>query len=302
VSISSIIPSPGRRLRALLARNEVLAAPGVAECLSARLVAEAGFEAIYMTGDGSSALLLGQPDVGLLTMSEMVENAARIAAASGLPTIADGDTGYGGPVNVRRTIQDYERAGVAAIQMEDQVFPKRCGHLAGKRVIPVKEMVGKVSAAVDARRDEDFVVIARTDAIAVEGFEAALERAARYREAGADVIFVEAPTSREQLAEIGRRFDCPLQYNASASGKTPAMTREELQALGFRLAIYPGQTQFAAIPSIRAILRHIRDSGGAASPPLEMASFQDYVSILGIAEVQAFEAAHGLPTDQQVGL
>ncbi|RAI01857.1 carboxyvinyl-carboxyphosphonate phosphorylmutase [Acuticoccus sediminis] len=294
-------PTPGARLRALLARPEALPAPGVADALAARLVAEAGFETVYMSGDSSSAVRLGMADVGLLTMSEMADNAARIVDASGgLPVIADADTGYGGPVNVRRTVHDYERAGVAALQMEDQGWPKRCGHLAGKTVIPVEEMVAKVKAAVDSRRDPDLVVIARTDAIAIEGFEAALDRAEAYREAGADVIFVEAPRSLEELAAIGRRFDCPLQYNASASGKTPTVPRALLAEMGYRLAVYPGQTVFAAIPAIRAILAHLRDAGTHADPPLTMATFREYNEIIGLPEIAEFEAAHGTPETKRV--
>ncbi|BBK38743.1 carboxyvinyl-carboxyphosphonate phosphorylmutase [Allostella sp. ATCC 35155] len=292
---------PGRRLVELLDRPEVLAAPGVPDALSARLVAEAGFEAVYMSGDATTAVRLGMPDVGLLTMSEMVDNAGRIADAVDLPVIADADTGYGGPVNVRRTVRDYERAGVAAIQMEDQVWPKRCGHLAGKRVIPAAEMAAKVKAAVDARRDRDFLVIARTDALAIEGFQAALDRVALYGEAGADILFVEAPTSLEQLATIGR-LPARTMYNASASGRTPILDTAELTRLGFALAIYPGQALFAAIPAIRAALRHIRLTGDPRGMPVPLAGFADYVQLLGIDEVRAFEAAHGLPEDQQVGI
>ena len=290
-----------RRLVELLSRGQVLPAPGVADALTARLVAEAGFDAVYMSGDGTTALRLGMPDVGLLTMSEMVDNAQRIVDASGLPVIADADTGYGGPVNVRRTVQAYERAGVAAIQMEDQVWPKRCGHLAGKRVIPAAEMAAKVKAAVDSRRDQDFLIIARTDALAVEGFAAALDRVALYGEAGADILFVEAPTSIAQLEVIGR-LPARTMYNASASGKTPILTQAELTRLGFALAIYPGQTVFAAIPAIRAALRHIRDTGDPRGMPVPLATFTDYVTLLGIVEVRDFEAAHGLPEDQQVGV
>ena len=292
---------PGRRLVELLARPEVLAAPGVPDALSARLVAEAGFDAVYMSGDATTAVRLGMPDVGLLTMSEMVDNAGRIADAVTVPVIADADTGYGGPVNVRRTVLDYERAGVAAIQMEDQVWPKRCGHLAGKRVIPAAEMAAKVKAAVDARRDQDFLVIARTDALAIEGFQAALDRVALYGEAGADILFVEAPTSLEQLETIGR-LPARTMYNASASGRTPILSTTELTRLGFALAIYPGQALFAAIPAIRAALRHIRETGDPRGMPVPLASFTDYVTLLGIDEVRAFEAAHGLPEDQQVGI
>jgi 2,3-dimethylmalate lyase len=185
---------PTAKLRELIARPGVLMAPGVADALNAKLVQRHGFEAVYMTGAGTTAVRLGMPDVGLLTMTEMIDNAARIADSSGLPLIADADNGYGGVLNVRRTIQGYERAGVAAVHLEDQVIPKRCGHLAGKQLVPVEEMTAKIRAAADARTDRDFVLIARTDAIAVEGFDAALERAARYGEAGADVLFVEAPS------------------------------------------------------------------------------------------------------------
>ena len=187
-----------KQLRELLARPGAIMAPGVADALNARLVKRHGFEAVYMTGAGTTAVRLGMPDVGLLTATEMIDNAGRIAEASGLPLIADADNGYGGVLNVRRTIQGYERAGVAGVHLEDQVIPKRCGHLAGKQLVPVDEAVAKIRAAADARTDPDFVLIARTDAIAVEGFDAALERAAKYREAGADVLFVEAPNA-EQL-------------------------------------------------------------------------------------------------------
>ena len=205
-------------------------APGVADALNARLVARHGFEAIYMTGAGTAAVRLGMPDVGLLTMSEMVDNAGRIADVAGLPLIADADNGYGGVLNVRRTVQAYERAGVAGIHIEDQDIPKRCGHLMGKVLVPVEEMAAKIRAAADARTDKDFVLIARTDAVAVEGFEAALERAERYREAGADVLFVEAP-SMDELPKIAPRHHMPVpdflkeralhQYRARAFSSTP---------------------------------------------------------------------------------
>ena len=182
--------TPRARLRQLLARNGTLMAPGVADALNARIVAKHGFEAVYMTGAGATAVRLGMPDVGLMTMTEMVDNAARIYDACKLPVIADADNGYGGVHNVRRTVQSYERAGIAAIHLEDQSLPKRCGNLAGKELIETTEMVAKIKAACDARIDPDFMIIARTDAIAVEGFDAAIERAERYAEAGADMLFV----------------------------------------------------------------------------------------------------------------
>ena len=190
------------RLRALLARPGCIVAPGVADGLAARLVAMGGFDAVYMTGFGTSITRLGMPDVGLLTATEMIDNASRIVDASELPVIADADTGYGNPINTRRTIRDYEKAGVAGVHIEDQSWPKRCGHLAGKKVIPVGEMVAKIKAACDARRDADFVIITRTDAIAVEGIDAAIERGERYREAGADMLFIEAPVGREQVERV----------------------------------------------------------------------------------------------------
>src|SRR5213593_1423213 len=202
------------RLRELLVQQDLLVAPGAYDALSARLIAQAGFPAVYMTGFGTAASVLGQADVGLLTMSEMVSRAATLAAVVGdRPLIADADTGYGNPINVRRTIREYERAGVAAVHIEDQVWPKKCGHMEGKQVISMNEMVQKIRAAVDARQDPDFVIIARTDANAVNGLEDALLRGQAYREAGVDVIFIEAPRSIAELQAIKQAFpDVPLLY------------------------------------------------------------------------------------------
>src|ERR687894_1384942 len=216
-----------RRLRELLSEPEPVLAPGAYDALSARLVEQTGFEAVYMTGFGTAASLLGRPDIGLLTFSEMVDNARRIAQAVEVPVIADADDGYGNPINVIRTVQEYENAGVAAIHIEDQVSPKKCGHLEGKQVIEASEMVEKVRAAVKARHSEDFVIIGRTDARAVEGMEEALERAHRYREAGVDVLFVEAPQSEEEIAAVAEAFpDMPLLFNWVESGKTPPVPLE----------------------------------------------------------------------------
>src|SRR5437667_1098898 len=219
-----------RRLRKLLSSSEPIVAPGAYDALSARLIAQAGFQVVYMTGFGTAASVLGQPDVGLLTMSEMVSRAAALAAVVGdVPLIADADTGYGNPINVRRTVREYERVGVAAIHIEDQVWPKKCGHMEGKQVIPVDEMVQKIRAAVDARQDPDFAIIARTDANAVYGLEDALLRGQAYREAGADAIFIEAPRSIAELQAIKQAFpDVPLLYNWAESGKTPLLPLEEI--------------------------------------------------------------------------
>jgi len=294
---------PTTRLRALLSQSRCIVAPGVADALAARLVAREGFEAVYMTGFGTSLTRLGAPDIGLLTATEMIDNAARIADASELPLIADADTGYGNPMNVRRTIRDYEKAGVAGVHLEDQAWPKRCGHLAGKRVIPTPEMVAKIKAACDARRDQDFVVIARCDAIAVEGLEAALERGQRYREAGADMLFIEAPVGREQVDRVSRHFKgVPLLYNMAASGKTPDLAADELGTLGFRLAIYPNWIILAAIPAMQAMLRELKRSGSIAGMRKNATTFKEFTEIAGLPEIQKLEERYGVPEDQRASL
>ncbi len=281
------------RLRQLMAQPGAIMAPGVADAMNARIVAKHGFEAIYMTGAGTTAVRLGMPDVGLLTLTEMADNAGRIADASGLPLIADGDNGYGGVLNVRRTVQAYERAGVAAVHIEDQVMPKRCGHLSGKTLVPCVEMESKIKAAVDARIDADFMIIARTDAIAVDGFEAALERAARYRDAGADMLFVEAP-GPDQLPLIQPRLMTPLLYNMASSGKTPFLGREEIERLGFKLIIYPNWIMLAAIRAANHVLTTLKETGSIASLTDEVANFREFFDLMGMPEVQAMEARYGV--------
>lgn len=277
------------RLRKLMAGPGLLPVPGVCDALFARIVAQSDFQAVYMTGAGTTAVRLGMPDVGLLTMTEMVDNAARIVDASGLPLIADADNGYGGPLNVRRTIQSYERAGTAAVHIEDQAFPKRCGHLAGKQLISASDMVAKVKAAVDARTDPDFVVIARTDAIAVEGFDRAMDRAARYREAGADVLFVEAPTSMEQLQAIPRNLKAPQLYNMASSGKTPFLDMKRIEELGFKIVIYPNWMLLGAIRAAQGVLAHLRETGSVAGLGNSVAGFQEFFDLLGMQEVKQLE-------------
>jgi 2-methylisocitrate lyase-like PEP mutase family enzyme len=291
------------RMRALLARPGCLVVPGVADAFAARMVKMEGFEAVYMTGFGTSLTRLGMPDVGLLTANEMIDNAGRIADASELPVIADADTGYGNPINTRRTIRDYEKAGVAGVHIEDQAWPKRCGHLAGKRVIPTAEMVAKIKAACDARRDDDFVIITRTDAIAIEGMDAALERGERYREAGADVLFIEAPVGREQVEVVSKRFKgVPLLYNMASSGKTPDLPAEELGKLGFKIAIYPNWIMLAAIPAMQNLLRELKKTGSIAHMRDKVANFKQFTDIAGLPEIQELENRYGLPEDQRAAL
>ena len=285
-----------RRLRELLAQPDLLVAPGAYDALSARLIAQAGFPAVYMTGFGTAASVLGQPDVGLLTMSEMVSPAAAVAAVIGeRPLIADADTGYGNPINVRRTVHEYERAGVAAIHIEDQVWPKKCGHMEGKQVIPLDEMVQKIRAAVDARRDPDFVVIARTDANAVYGLEDALRRGQAYREAGADVIFIEAPRSLEELRAIAQTFpDVPLLYNWAESGKTPLLSLEEIHALGFKLVIFPASLLFAATHTLLSLLEVLKQGQTPTVFAERMISFSQFTDQVGLPDIQSLERRYGV--------
>src|ERR671929_1640458 len=279
-----------QRLRELLAGSDMVLAPGVFDGLGARLVEEAGFPAVYMTGFGTAAALLGRPDVGLLTMTEMVENAARIVAACDLPVIADADTGYGNPLNVIRTIQEYERAGVAAIHLEDQVAPKKCGHMEGKQLIPCEEMVQKIRAAVAARRSPEFLLIARTDARAVEGLDAALDRARRYREAGADVLFVEAPQTGDEIRAVADAFpDVPLLFNWAEGGKTPPIGYEELRALGYRIVIFPISTLLAATRAMQTVLARIRADGTPAGVLADLPRFGEFLDFIGLAEIQSLE-------------
>jgi len=279
-----------RRLRELLAGPDPVLAPGVFDGLGARLVEEAGFPAVYMTGFGTAAALLGRPDVGLLTMSEMAENAARVVAACELPVIADADTGYGNALNVIRTVQEYERAGVAAIHIEDQVAPKKCGHMEGKQVIPASEMEAKIRAAVAARRSDDFLIIARTDARAVEGLDSAIERARCYREAGADVLFVEAAESEEEIGVVARRLsDVPLLFNWAEGGKTPPLDYAALAELGFKLVIFPIATLLGTTAWIRHALAEIRKAGTPLPIMDELPRFGEFLDFIGLPEIRDLE-------------
>lgn len=294
-----MIKRPTTVLRELFAAPGLVVAPGVADALNARLVAAEGYKAIYMTGGGTSAVRLGMPDVGLLTMPEMADNAARIADACGLPVISDADTGYGNALNVRRTVRAFEKAGVAAIHLEDQESPKRCGHLSGKTLISKEEMADKIRAACDIRIDPDFVIIARTDALTVEGVDAALERGKVYEAAGADMIFVESPLNMEHLTAIPKVFRVPTLFNMASSGKTPHLHTDELARLGFKLAIYPNFAILCAIPAVRNYLRELREKGTVAHLTKGMASFTEWFDVVGMAEVKAVEERYRLPEEKR---
>ncbi|QPP10218.1 isocitrate lyase/PEP mutase family protein [Streptomyces bathyalis] len=295
--------TPAGQLRELLtaapSRGPLLA-PGAYDALSARLVADAGFDCVYMTGFGTTASLIGQPDIGLLTATEMADNARRIAAAIGdTPLIADADTGYGNALNVARTVETYERAGVAGIQLEDQVMPKRCGHMAGKQVIPTSEMTGKIRAACDARRDPDTVIIARTDAVATDGVDAALERARAFRDAGADVLFVEAPTGEADVEKIADTLAAgtPLLFNWAEGGKTPPLPLSRLRELGFALVLYPIGTLLAATAGVRSLLSALRRDGTPAaalndSQSVSLPGFEEFTDLVGLPAAREREARY----------
>lgn len=249
------------KLRQLLNGDELIIAPGAYDALSARLIVDAGFPVVYATGAGISNSQLGLADVGLLTMTEMLEQTRRIVTAVDAPVMADIDTGYGNAVNLYRTVQEFVRAGVAAVQIEDQVIPKKCGHFSGKQLIPFDEAVWKIKAAVEARGDSDLVIIARTDAIAVEGFAAAMRRAHAYHASGADLLFVEAPRTRQELAEIGRELPGVKMANIVEGGKTPIVAAKDLLALGFKVVLYANLALRSSVHAIEANLAHLRQCG-----------------------------------------
>lgn len=253
-------------LRRALASGKFLIAPGAFDCLSARLVEKAGFGAVYLTGSGMSISALGAPDVGLMTFSEVLDRAKRVADLVSIPVVVDADTGYGGPLNVVRTVREFERSGVSAIQLEDQGWPKKCGHESGRQLVSVQEMAGRIKAAVDARHDEDLIIIARTDARSEHGIEAAIERGQRFVQAGADVVFVESPQTRDEMAQVGRSFKVPLLANMVEGGRTPILPANELLALGFSMAIYPNAlTRLFARAGLEMLELLARDGTTAAS-------------------------------------
>jgi 2-methylisocitrate lyase-like PEP mutase family enzyme len=280
----------GASLREMLAAGDMVLAPGCYDALGARLIEAAGFPAAYMTGFGSAAARLGRPDVGLMALPEMVDNARRIAQATDIPVIADADTGYGNSINVIRTVREYELAGVAAIHIEDQVMPKKCGHMEGKQVVPAAEMVAKISAAVAARRSPDFVIIARTDARAIEGLEGALARGRMYREAGADMLFIEAPQSVGEIEAVARAFpDVPLLFNYAEGGKTPPVSHAALRELGFRVVIFPLSMLLAATGAMRAALTSIKTDGTPISLLGSLVGFDEFLDFIGLPEVRELE-------------
>jgi 2,3-dimethylmalate lyase len=273
-----------QRLRALVTGRQGLVVPGAYDAVSARLVEQAGFPAVYMTGFGVAAARLGLPDLGFAGLAEMVDQARNLVGTVSIPLIADADTGYGNALQVRRTVQQYELAGVAGLHLEDQVAPKRCGHLTGKQVVPVDEFAGRIRAAVEARSDPDLVIIARTDAIGVTGFEDAVARAEAATRAGADVLFVEAPTSEAEIEALPRRLDRPLLFNYAPSGRSPLPPFARLRQLGYALVILPVDLLFAATRAMQRALAELRDEGVTPRDPERVVSFREFCDLIGLPE------------------
>lgn len=280
-----------KKLRQLLNQPGLIIAPGAYDAWSARLIEKVGFPAVYMTGYGVSASAIGQPDIGLLTMTEMVTQARNMVNAINIPLLADGDTGYGGVLNVVRTVREYEQAGIAAVQLEDQVYPKRCGHMEGKQLIAGEEMTAKIRAAVHARRSPDFVIIARTDARAVSGMQDAIARARAYAEAGADVIFLEAPQSVEEMQAVAAKIDRPLIANMVESGKTPFLTSDALLEIGYKIAIYPVSSLYTVTKTVSRTLQKLKKDGTTRNCADDMVEFHEFNEMVGLQEQRDLEKA-----------
>ena len=279
-------------LRERLKSKELLTAPGVFDMISAKIADAAGFEALYMTGYGTVASHLGLPDAGIATYSDMVGRVACIAKGTRTPLIADGDTGYGGLLNVQYTVRGYERAGAVAIQLEDQEFPKKCGHVPGRRVTPVADMVDKIKVAVESRDSSDFLIIARTDARTSLGLDEALGRAEAYARAGADILFIESPETVEEMRRIGRSFDLPLVANMVEGGRTPLLDKKTLTEIGYRIAIFPTLGFLAAGAALRDVFRQLRDKGSSVDVTAALYDFSAFGALMGMDKVAEFDRKH----------
>jgi 2,3-dimethylmalate lyase len=277
-------------LRMLILEPEILVMPGAHDALSAKITEQAGFRAISLGGAAFSICGLGKPDVGLVTLTEMTDHIRNVAEAVDVPVFADGDTGHGNATNVVRTTREFEKAGAAGFFIEDQIAPKRCGHRDGKRVIPTDEMIAKIKAALDARTDQDLVVMARTDALAIYGMEEAIDRANRYREAGADMILVDALTTREEMSRLIGAVDAPIMVTQVEGGRTPMCATEELQAMGFAAVVYPGSSFFAAAHAIKMVMQEIWRKGVTTGLAHQMMTFEEIDTIVGLDKIRTREA------------
>ena len=283
---------PTSRLKALLASKRAAILPGAPNALFARVIEELGFEAVYITGAGIANMSLGVPDIGLVTLSELAEHVAAICDAVAVPVLADADTGFGNPVNMTRTVRVLERSGAAGIQIEDQIFPKKCGHFKGKDVVPLGEMIQKIRAAVDSRHDGDFQIVARTDVHAVRGFEEGLERAHAFIEAGADATFVEAPVSVEELVKIARLLPVPQIANMVFGGLTPSVSQDRLAEMGFGAVLYANAALQAALKSVREVLGSLKNTGSLDEVGERLASFDERQRAVAKDHYDALEARY----------
>jgi len=279
-------------LKARFARKEIVTAPGIFDMISAKMADSMGFECLYMTGFGTVASYLGLPDAGLATYTDMVNRVAAFCSGTKTPMICDGDTGYGGLLNVAHTVRGYEQAGAAGIQLEDQEFPKKCGHTPGRRVIAMEDMVRKIKVAAESRSDGNFQIVARTDARTSLGLDEALRRGEAYAKAGADVLFIESPETVEELEKIGRTFDMPLLVNVVEGGRTPQLAPEELQKLGFSLAIYPASGFLSVAKALKDVYGEILARKGTQGAVGAMYPFSEMCELMGFPEVWAFDRAH----------
>ena len=283
------MPNKLTAFREHLRQPGLVVAPGVFDMVSLRLADSFGFDALYMTGYGTVASHMGLPDAGLATYTDMVGRVTAMATMARTPLIADGDTGYGGLLNMRHTVRGYEAAGAVAIQLEDQEFPKKCGHTPGRRVIPMQDMVRKIRVAVESRTSPDFLIIARTDARTTLGLDEALRRAEAYAKAGADILFVESPESEEEMRRIGQSFDLPLVANMVEKGRTPVLTREELQSIGYKIAIFPVTALLASVQAMTQVYQQFKDTGSSANGKTALYDFADLTKLMGFEDVWAFE-------------
>lgn len=281
-------------LRRLLKKGSILVVPAAFDMISARLIEGAGFEAVYLSGFGQSASHLGLPDAGLMTFSEMLERVHNMARVLRVPLLADGDTGYGNVLNVRRTVQEFEQAGAAAIQLEDQEMPKKCGHTEGRRVIEAREMVGKIEAAVESRRSDDFLIIARTDARSSLGLEEAIARGQLYEKAGADIIFVESPQTEEELRVVAESVEKPTMANMVEGGKTPLVPVRELERMGFGIVAFAVTCLLVATGAMKRAVEILKREGTTQELMDEMMSFEEFNSFIGFPEIRSFEAKYKL--------
>jgi methylisocitrate lyase len=280
-------------LRKLIEKKGIIVGPGVYDCLSAKLAEKAGFKLVAITGAGITASVLGYPDMGLITMTEMLHQVRNILKSVHIPVFADCDTGYGNALNVYRTVQEFEDAGVAGLFIEDQVFPKRCGHFEGKQIISTEEMVKKIEAALDARRDPDLVIMARTDARAIDGLDKAIERARAYVKAGADIIFIEAPQTVEELRKVAKSVNVPTMANMVEGGKTPLVSVQELEEMGFKLVVFSGSAQKMAIRAMQELFSTLRATGRLDGVLDKVASLSERSEILELSKFYEMEKKYG---------